>query len=470
MIIILTIISLVLLATTIFFFSSNRNLQILASQNLISEERAKNFLLQLQEQNKKFESLFEENRSLSSFKGKYEHAENEIIFLREEKNKVLQEVDYLRQKNLEFEKQNELLKQAAQDLKSQKDQWNNDKEILLSKLSEELIRKNNEQQNLFNLNQQEHLKKITVDLMKDFENVTIKIAALNDDVKKSVNDNSLIKNALLSPGSAGRTAEITLENILKNSGLKEKENFNAVGDYILQSHFNAINHGNENENKRPDVILFLPNNQVLVIDSKSSSHFLDLEQAKRDGNLEQEKIILGKIKDSFRRHLESLCRKDYTKFLFEELRSKEQLDYKIHVLMFLQTEKMLEIVREIDHGFEQRALEKGVIVATPIGLINFLSQARFVIDRIKQDKNIETLKIEIRKLLDNITVIFKESGELGKSINKAMISYSKLAKNLNRTIALSKNISDLGIEGKKSANIKMLESFDSEDEEEIVEE
>ncbi len=54
MIIILTIISLVLLATTIFFFNSNRNLQILASQNLISEERAKNFLSQLQDQNKKF--------------------------------------------------------------------------------------------------------------------------------------------------------------------------------------------------------------------------------------------------------------------------------------------------------------------------------------------------------------------------------------------------------------------------------
>ncbi|MBU6339424.1 MAG: DNA recombination protein RmuC [Rickettsiales bacterium] len=460
MVITLIVISLVLVATTIFFYNSNRNLQSLNAKNLISDERAKNFATQLQEQSKKFEFLFEENRDLSSFKGRYEHAQNEINFLREEKNKMLSELDLLRQKILEFEKQNELLKQSSQELKNQKEEWGKDKEALLSKLSEELIRKNNEQQNLFNTNQQEHLKKITSDLMKDFENVSVKIATLNDDVKKSVNDNSLIKNALLSPGSAGRTAEITLENILKNSGLKEKDNFNAVGDYLLQSHFNAINHGNDNENKRPDVILFLPNNQVTVIDSKSSPHFLELEQARLDGNLEQEKIILGKIKDSFRRHLESLCKKDYTKFLFEELRSKEQLDYKIHVLMFLQTEKMLEILREADHGFEQRALEKGVIIATPIGLINFLSQARFVIDRLKQDKNIENLKIEIRKLLDNVVMIFKESGELGKSINKAMIGYNKLAKNLNRTVALSKNISDLGIEGKKSANLKMLETHE----------
>ena len=59
-----------------------------------------------------------------------------------------------------------------------------------------------------------------------------------------------------------------------------------------------------------------------------------------------------------------------------------------------------------------------------------LVEARFVIDRIKQDKNIENLKIEIRKLLDNVAMIFKESQEVGKLLNKALISQNKLNKNL----------------------------------------
>jgi DNA recombination protein RmuC len=291
------------------------------------------------------------------------------------------------------------------------------------------------------------------------------MVSLSDDVKKSSEAINLTNQALLSPGAAGRTAEITLENILKNSGLKEKVDLNAVGDYVLQSHFSGISSDSSPEAKRPDVILFFPNNQIIVIDSKSSPHFLDLEIARKNSDIAQEKIILAKIKDAFKKHIESLKRKDYAKFLFEELRSKNAADYKIMIVMFLQTEKMLEILRQIDGDFEQKSFEGGVIIASPIGLINFLSQARFVIDRIKQEKNVEDLKIEISKLLDNVATIFKDSKELGKSINKALQTHSKMTKNLNRGVYLAiKNIAELGIEGKKFDEVRLLEEYGENDE------
>lgn len=401
----------------------------------------------------------------AKFKTENNQTKNEVNFLRAEKEKYEEKINFLQQKNLEFEKQNEVLKHSAEQVKIEKDQWHKDKEVALFKLSEELMKRNVEQQNQLSLNQQENIKNITANLFKDFENVTAKITALNDEVKKSVDESSLLKNALLSPGSAGRTAEITLENILKSSGLKEKSDLNSVGDYILQSHFGGVGEGGESEAKRPDVILFFPNDQIAVIDSKSSPHFLELERVRREGDVEQEKIVLGKIKDSFRRHLESLRKKNYTKFLFEELRSKNSSDYKIIVVMFLQTERMLEIICDNDEGFVHKALESGVLVLTPVGLINFLSQARFVIDRVKQEKNVEDLKIQVRKLLDNIALVFKESKEIGKSLNKASTAYSKLMKNLNRGVySAVKNISDLGIEGKKSADLKMLEEYENGEE------
>ncbi len=407
---------------------------------------------------------------LAKFKTQSNQAQNEINLLRLEKEKFEEKINFLQQKNLEFEKQNEVLKQIANQVKIEKEEWQKDKEIALFKLSEELMKKNNEQQVILSLNQQENIKKITENLFKDFENVTAKITALNDEVKKSTDEGNLIKNALLSPGSSGRTAEITLENILKSSGLKEKQDLNAVGDYVLQSHFSSSTNSGEQEAKRPDVILFFPNDQIAVIDSKSSPHFLELERAKKNNNIAEEKIILSKIKDSFRRHLESLKRKDYTKFLFEELHSKNQSDYKIIVVMFLQTEKMMEIISENDEGFVSKALEAGVLVLSPVGLINFLSQARFVIDRVRQEKNIEDLKIQVRKLLDNVVLVFKDSQEIGKSLNKALTAYNKLTKNLNRGVySAVKNISDLGIAGKKSADLKMLEEYeDGENSEEGI--
>ncbi len=415
--------------------------------------------------------LSKEKQQISSLKGGLAHLQNELNFLRTQKEKyeekAQEKIESLQEKILELEKQNSLVKQEKQQLEKSKQDWNKDKETLLFKLSEELIKKNNEQQQQFSLHQQEVVKKITENLFQNFEGVTSKVASLNDEVKKSTDIVNLTRQALLNPGAAGRTAEITLENILKNSGLKEKADLNAVGDYILQSHFSgATSSAEQDSNKRPDAIIFFPANQIAIVDSKSSPHFLDLENARKNGDLEQQKILLNKIKESFKRHLESLKRKDYDKFLLNELQSKDFADFKILNIMFLQTERMLEIVREIDPDFEQKAFEAGIIIASPIGMINFLSQARIVIDRVKQEKNIEVLKLEVRRLLDNIAMIFKESKELGKHLNKAAIAQNKITKNLNRGIYSSiKNIVDLGIEGKKTSGIKALEEFEIEDEE-----
>jgi len=404
---------------------------------------------------------------LAKFKSQAERVQNEVDFLRGEKEKSEEKINFLQQKNVHLETQNQLLKSEQQQVERQREEWNKDKETILLQLSENLIKKNNEQQNQISANQQENIKKITETLFKNFENVTAKVVSLGDDVKKSADIINLTKQALLSPGAAGRTAEITLENILKSSGLKEKTDFNSYGDYILQSHFSGVNNDSEQESKRPDAILFFPGDQIAIIDSKSSPHFYDLEVARQSGDFEQEKIILSKIKDAFRKHLESLKKKDYSKFLFEELRSKNASDYKILVVMFLQTEKMLDIVRSLDSDFEQKALEAGVILASPIGMINFLSQARIVIDRIKQEKNIEDLKIEVRRLLDNVTMIFRDSRELGKSLNKALGLHSKMVKGLNRGVySAMKNIAELGIEGKKSGEVKLLEEYDVNDDEE----
>jgi DNA recombination protein RmuC len=411
-----------------------------------------------------FYFLSKEKQLSAQFRGQLDQTQNEVNFLRLEKEKSekksAEKIDFLQAKNLDFEKQNELLKQGQQQLEKQRQEWNKDKETMLLQLSSDLMKKNNEQQNQMSLDQQEAVKKITENLFKNFENVTAKLTALDDEVKKSTKEIDQTKSALLSPGGAGRTSEITLENILKASNLMEKENLNAVGDYVLQSHFGSAA---SSEAKRPDAILFLPNEQIIVIDSKSSPHFFEFSDAQKSHDEVHQKEILTKIKESFRRHLEDLKRKDYSKFLFEELRAKNSSDYKIFLVMFLQTEQMLEVIKKADKDFEQRAFEAGIIIATPVVLIHLLSNVKFVIDRFKQEKNIEVLKVEIGKLLDGLVSIVKESSELGKSINKALIGYNKLAKNLNRATVLSKNISALGIEGKKSSEVKLLEEFETEE-------
>lgn len=397
-------------------------------------------------------------------KGKFQQIEKELESTKQEKSfdqeKFQSKIDELQNQIQNFEIQNELLKQEKDQLETEKNEWSKDKEAMLYKLSEEIIKKSHEQQLKMSEAQKEAVKKVTEDLFKNFQNVTSKVASLNDQMQESAKTINLTKQALLSPSGAGRSAEITLENVLKNSGLKEKSAMNSVGDYILQSHFSGEN---INSSRRPDAILFFTNDQIVVIDSKSSSHFLELEQVRKRKDKEQEKLILSKIKETFRKHLESLTKKDYSKFLYEDLLNKNFSDHKIMIVMFLQTEKILETIREIDPHFEEKAMEKGIIVASPIGLINFLSQARIVLDRIKQEKNIEFLKIEVQKLLDNVTTIFKESGDLGKSLNRSLNVHNKMVKTLNKSVYSSmKKISDLGIEGKKSNHLTLVEEYSND--------
>jgi len=404
---------------------------------------------------------------LTKFKFQNQKFSQEISELINEKQNLTSKNLELLNKNFDLEKENILAKQEKEIFARQAQEWKSDKETILLELSEKLLRKNQEQQNQISQNQQENIKKITENLFKNFEDVTAKMVSLNDEVKESSKVANLTKQALLNPGSAGRTAEITLENILKSSGLKEKENIKSVGDYILQSHFTSTSQSNSHESSRPDAILFFPNDQIIIIDSKSSSHFLDLEEAVQNHDFEQEKTILAKIKESYRRHLESLKKKDYAKSLFEDLLNKDMKDCVIFVIMFLQTEKMLEVLRKTDPDFEQRALENNVIISSPIGLINLLSQARMVIDRNKQQKNIEALKIAVNRLIDNLTVVFKDSAELGKSLNKALKTHNKITKTMNNRVnSAIRNISELGIESKKSKNIEILEEYEIEENDE----
>jgi DNA recombination protein RmuC len=476
MIVILTAIIFVLTATAIFLYlkltkslnlvrdleSLNSNLEL---QKGFLQDNIKNFNLDNSNLVQKLQIVESENRNLASYQGRFEQTISELEFLKSERNAANQEIKLLRDRIFEFDKQNELLKHSFEELGKQKEEWSKQKGAELFKLSEELLKKNQEQQSHISKIQEENIAKITENLFKNFAGVTAKISALNEDVKKSNEAVNLTKNALLNPASAGRLAEITLENILKSSGLKEKSNIHSVGDYILQSYFRAI----ELESKRPDAILFLPNNNIVIIDSKSSSHFLELCRI-REANLHdisaadssrQEKEILVKIKESAKRHLEELKKRDYGRFLSEELKAKDLADYKISIVMFLQTEQILEIIKDADSEFEQKALNSGIIIATPIGLIHLLSQVRYVIDRIKQQENIESLKIEVGKLLDNIAAIFKDSKELGRNLSKSLGIYNKIARNLNRGILTNtKNISELGIMTQKSSTIKVLEEYE----------
>jgi DNA recombination protein RmuC len=359
-----------------------------------------------------------------------------------------------------------LLKQSQNLLEKEKQEWVLNKEKILFQLSEELMRKNNEEQAKFGKQNQENIEKITHNLYKNFENVLNKVSSLDDDVKKSSQSIELTANALLNPTGAGKSAEITLENILKASGLKEKSDINDVGDYILQSHFFS----SENIAKKPDALVFLPNNHIVIIDSKSSMFFLELQKAKEAGDIDLQESTKSKLKETIKKHLEDLKKRKYAEAKeFDDLKQNNQSRI-FTTVMFLQTEKMLEIINEIDESFEQKALDAGIWVLTPIGVYNLLMQGKLTINRIKQQENIEELRIEVKKLIEAISTMYNKAADIGKATSKAVKSYNEFAASFNqRFLVRVNNMNKLGIESDKKSVGAKLEKYNIVMDEDIIE-
>ena len=123
------------------FFRLNKigsELNAAKSNNLILQERARNYDEKLQEQNNKIVILEDGNNILSSYKGRFGQAEELISYLRSENENCRRNLENINHKIAETEKVSELLKQQQEILQKEKQEWSKDKEIILYKLSEEL--------------------------------------------------------------------------------------------------------------------------------------------------------------------------------------------------------------------------------------------------------------------------------------------------------------------------------------------
>ncbi|MDD2840543.1 MAG: DNA recombination protein RmuC [Rickettsiales bacterium] len=422
----------------------------------------RNYISKIKEKNEleaKNQELINNINNLKIIEGERNELQNTLKKRDIDFTSLQNQLEILKNNLHNIEKQSELIKQEKENLLQEKSEWQNEKAKLLKEISYNIIQENIKQNTELQEKNKKEIENITKNLHDNFTGVLEKIKSLNDDTEKTETELDLIKRGLLNPTGAGLTSETTLSNILKSSNLKEKQAKNEIGDYILQTSFNTQN--NEEDTKRPDGIIYLPNNNYVIIDSKSSKHFLELQQSIDNQNLEEIKEIKRKIKDRMNKHLSDLGSKDYQKAQMDYLNLNKKSNATIMTVMFLQTERMLEIIREIDPNFELKCYESNVFVATPIGLVNLLNQAKYSIQKEKQNLNFDNLKDELRKLFDNFGNLFSHSKNLGKSLEKSIGEYNSFADTFNKKILLRfKNMEKIGIESNKmSFETKKLDTY-----------
>lgn len=286
------------------------------------------------------------------------------------------------------------------------------------------------------LSAQKLLAETTAALRLEVQVLTDGVSQLKGTVTEKAQMIDTIQRALSSPGGAGYFAEIGLANTLKSFGLEQGR------DFVLQ----ATVYGAEAERKlRPDAIVFLPGDAVLVIDSKASKHLLDLAEAEGTAG---EALAYQGLAKTMNQHLKDLTDKDYRGAIQAGFRKSGRDSEVSRVLsvMYLPNEAAIEKLGRADADFARKAAAAQIIPAGPAGLACIIGFAAVEISLMRQIENQARIVGAAEKLLESLSVAVGHAASVGRGIKQAAEGFSKLTGAINgRLLPRARQMHQLGL-------------------------
>lgn len=351
---------------------------------------------QLQEQKQQQYSLQDEQRQQQQH---YQHLKEKYdrltVLLQEKQGQYQAQLALLQENKLQMKQEFELL---ANDILQRKGaEFNRQSQLSLQQLLQPLqadmkgFRDKVESIHTEELKQRSELKTELVNLQKLNFAITDQAARLT--------------NALQGQKKTqGNWGELMLENVLENSGLR------ADVDYQREVSFQT-----EDGRRRPDVIVYLPQQKHLVIDAKTSlaayTRFMNAE-------LETEReLALAEHCQAVRDRIHELADRNY--YQLAGLNSPEV------VFMFVPIESAYVEALKHDPQLYQKALERNVLVATPTTLLTSLNIVRQLWRFEDQNKHSAELATRAEKFYAKLTAFLDSMQGVGKQLEKARESYDK---------------------------------------------
>ncbi len=239
----------------------------------------------------------------------------------------------------------------------------------------------------------------------------------------------------------GNWGELVLENILEQSGLREGV------EYELQ----ASRKSEEGKSYRPDVIIHMPQERDIVIDSKVS--LFAYERFVNAENPELKPKYLKEHLTSIASHIKELSEKKY-----ERLEGINTLDF---VLMFMPIEGAFLLALEQDGEFFKRAYENNILVVSPSTLLVTLRTIEHIWRTQRQEEHAKQIAKEAEAMVEKLAGFVEELQKVGTYLGRAQESYETAVARLHtgrgNVIRRAQNIVKLGLKPKKELPLKSEE-------------
>lgn len=278
--------------------------------------------------------------------------------------------------------------------------------------------------------QLENLQRLNVQMTKEAENLT---RALRGDTK-----------------TQGAWGEFILESILEKSGLEKDR------EYFIQESFTTTD-----GRLRPDVIIRLPENKHVIIDSKVSltayNNFVNTD-------VEEEKIVhLKSHLISIRQHMKLLGDKNYHKNITDN-----SPDF---VIMFIPIEPAYILAIQSEKTLYEEALGRRIVFVSPTLLIPSLQLIKNTWKQEYQTRHVMDIASKAGDLYDKFVGFSEDMITLGRHLDSSKKFYEESMKKLSvgsgNLVRRVEDLKKLGAKASKSIDANLIQR--SEDQGDLFE-
>jgi len=281
------------------------------------------------------------------------------------------------------------------------------------------------------------------------ERITLKTEIKNlIDLNKQVSEeaNNLAKALKGDNKKQGNWGEVILEKVLERSGL--------VKDQEYKTQFSTNN--DEGKRIQPDVVIMLPDNKHIIVDSKVS-----LVAYEAYTNADSEELKEQFIKEhiaSVRNHVKLLNEKSYS--------SSPDFNTPDFVLLFIPIESSFSAAIQTDQDLFAYAWDKKIVIVSPTTLLATLKTIASIWKQERQTKNAIEIAKQSGALYDKFVGFLEDLDKIGKSIETSRGAYdaamNKLKSGSGNLIKRALDIEKLGAKTTKQISSKFFETDEEE--------
>lgn len=269
-------------------------------------------------------------------------------------------------------------------------------------------------------NEVKRLYDLSLKLDEDARNLT---SALKSDTKKQ-----------------GNWGEVILERVLERSGLVKDS------EYFLQQSARD----DDGHLYRPDVIIKLPDEKHLIVDSKVSLTAYTKYVSEDDDKTRE--VALKQHLTSVRNHVKELSAKNY-----QDLGNFNTPDF---VLMFMPIEPAFALAVQADAELFNYAWKERVVIVSPTTLLATLRTVASIWKYEKQNQNALEIAERGGKLYDKFVNFVKDLENIGSHLQRANKSYEEAQKKISsgagNLIGQVEKLKKMGVSAKGSLPEKYL--------------